>query len=732
MTIGYAQEIPGGYVFEIGNEWISRRIHCIGGRIGTTSLVNVLHGEEYLEETLAEFEIVLAGEGQRVTFDHKDFKLTGYQTPNWDDSIRTLQLQLEVDVNDTKLPISVFYEIRGADRYMRKWITVEPCDLENWSVRQVTLEKMKFREMVEGVVPQPRYPQKYANSEDKVHTDPDKVDTGHPESRLQFGDTARAVVSLWGYGEGLYFFTESLTGEEVFYRPTGLAMKHKDCTPLTEGMTTGSAVIGAYSGPPEIGLKRYREHLLDHWCVIGDKSVPVTWNTWLVTLEDNKPVHTNYSRDFLFQAIEQLKEAGFYEALHLDLGWEAQYPLSYDESKFPNGLSEIARRAKEAAGLDMTYWVNPFSCSYWKSELQDEHPEYTVPGKVSGRSKASAMCVMTEYYDYVRQRMIDLAVGLNARAIYWDGNDWNIPECTSNHHEHRDQEELQIKATRRLADICAAAHDARPDLILFAFSLPFDNHRLCALDAQTIADTHTFPTVQSELIQRQQMYQMTFEHPYRAIWSSWYGVNWHEAGDSNLTKRPLRELMHAEMSMIGNGFAQAGASIDLQQARPEFVDFLGKLAAFRKRFEKYFNAYQHVLGFPDGKHIDGEGHIVDGSGFIVLVNPTEENQTVRLPLDEPELELIPGKKYQLSDWSALTRGIPLDPAIFRQGDAIHHEHHHHHDDECECDECGHDHDHEDDLGHVEFDTPAHASGLPEFELAPLEVRFIGVNVGVGD
>lgn len=712
-AIGYAQEIPGGYVFEVGNSWIVRRIHCISGKIGTTSLMNGLNCEEYLEETLAEFEIVLAGEGQRVTFDHKDFKLTGYQTPNWDDSIRTLQLQLEVDINDVKLPISVFYEVRAGECLMRKWVRFEPCELENWTVRQVTLEKMKFREMVEGVIPRPRYPHKYANSEDKVHTEPEKVNTENPNARLLFGDTGRAVVSYWGYGEGLYFFMESLTGEEIFYRPTGLVMKHKDCAPLTEGMTTGPAVIAAYAGPPEIGLKRYNEYLLERWCAIGDKSVPVTWNTWLVTLDGDQPVHANYSRDFLFDAIERMKEAGFYESLQLDLGWEAVLPLSYDEEKFPNGLSEIARRAKEVAGLDMTYWVNPFSCSYWKSRLENDHPEYTVPGKVSGRSNASAMCVMTEYYDYVRQRMIDLAVGLNARALYWDGNDWNIPECSSNQHEHRDQEELQIKATRRLADICAAAHEARPDLIISAFSLPFDNHRLCALDAQTISDTHTFPTVASELIQRQQMYQMTFEHPYRTIWSSWYGVNWHEAGENNLA-RPLRELIHAEMSMIGNGFAQAGASVDLAQAKPEFIEILRKLAAFRKRFAHYFDSYQHILGFPDGERIDGEGHIVDGSGFIVLINPTNESQEVRLPLDEPELELAAGQKHRLSDWSALDYGIPLDPAMFRHNQPAPHEH------DAECDEdCDHDH-------------SEHDSGLPLLELAPLEVRYIGVNVALGD
>lgn len=683
-AVGYAQEIPGGYVFEIGNAWVTRRIHCIAGRIGTTSIENGSHSEEYLEETLNEFEIVISGEGQRVTLEAKDFRFTGYETPEWSDDAKTLQLRLETELNSTMLPISVFYEARAGENFIRKWLEIHPCDLENWTIRRVTLESMRFRELVEGVVPRSRYPKQYENAEDKVHTQPDEVNTDEPDQRFTFGDLSRAVVGYWGYGEGLFFFTESLTGEEVFHRPTGLVMRHREWAPLTKGCTTGAAVIGAYTGPPEIGFKRYNEHLLKHWCAMADKSVPVTWNTWLVTLAGDEPVQFDYDRQFILGAVERMDKAGFYESLHLDLGWEDIHPLSYDESKFPNGLSEIARAAKEIAGLDMEYWVNPFSCSYWRSELEHERPDYLVPGRVSPRSSATAICVMTEYFDYVRQRMIDLALGLNARVIYWDGHDWSIPLCTSTYHDHRDQEELEVKATRRLADICQAAHQGRPDLIISAFSLPFDNHRLCALDAQAISDTHSFPTGQAELIQRQQMYQMTFEHPYRAIWGSWYGVNWHEAGESNLTSLSMTELIHAEMSMIGNGLAQAGASIDLDQARPEFVAFLRKLLAFRKRFERYFNVYQHVLGFPDGKSIDGSGHIIDGSGFIVLVNPTRETQSVRLPLSEPELELEVGKKHKLSDWGSLDQPIHLDPAT--------------------------------------IDSP------PEVELAALEVKYIGVNV----
>ncbi|MHB9036229.1 MAG: alpha-galactosidase [Armatimonadota bacterium] len=683
-AIGFVQEIPGGLVFEIGNGWVQRRVHGISGRIGTTSLTNAVNGEEYLEETTAEFEIVISGEGQRVILDFKDFTLTGHSTPNWDDDLRTIEVCLEAEVNGVQLQVSVFYEARAGANFIRKWLTIHPCPLEGWTVRNVTIENMKFREMVEGVAPQPRYPRTHANHQDNVHIDPDKVNTAEPERSFVFGDSSRAVLSYWGFSEGLYFFTESLTGEESFYRPTGLVMKHRDCAPLTEGLTTGAAIIGGYAGVTEIGFKRYNEHLMERWCVVRGKSIPVAWNTWFVTREGNRPILSNYDRALLLDYIELIKQAGFYDLLQLDLGWEANWPLRVDSGKFPNGISEIAKRASEA-GLNMGYWVNPFSCSYWRSTVEDEHPEWTVPNTVSGRSSALSLCAMSGYFEYVRERFLALASEMNARSIYWDGNDWNTPECSAPNHGHRDQEELEIKARKRLAEICREAHEARPDLVIAAFSLPLDNHRLCALDQEQLADAHQFPTLQAELIQRQQMYQMTWEHPYHAIRGGWYGVNWHQAGEDNLTRRPLHELFHAEMSMIASGIPQAGGSIDLKQARPQFLEFLRKLFAFRKRFERYFDTYQHVLGFPDGKNIDGSGHIIDDSGFIVLVNPTEDDLTIKIPLAAPELELSSEKKHDLTDWSDLVSGSPLGSA-----------------------------------------TPDSA---PEIELAGLEVKYIGVNVG---
>ena len=659
MASGYVQEIPGGFVFEIGNDSVHRRIHCISGHILTTSLVNGTNIEEYLDETVAEFELVIQGEGQRITLTSKDFSYVGHQTPQWDDNTRALEIKLETLVTEVPLCVSVFYQVRAGDNVMRKWIQVAPCDLDGWVIRRVTMENMRFKEMVEGVTPQPRYLRTYENHEDRVHSEPDKANTAEPNRRFMFGDLSRSVVAFWGYGEGLFFFTESLLGEEVFHRPTGLVMRQRDHVPLREGLTTGAAMIGAYSGPPEVGFKRYNEHLMKHWCCVAAKRMPVSWSTWMVTLENNKPLMANYTREFLLEYIDYIKEAGFFDILHLDLGWEAEYPLHVDGAKFPNGMSEIARKAKEEAGLDMTYWVNPFSASYWKSRVENEHPEWLVPGAVSGRSGATAICPMTDHFHSMKERFVALATELNARVIYWDGNDWETRHCTATNHGHSDQEELDVKAWKRLAEICRAAHDARPDLMLVVFSIPFDNHRLCVIDQEQISDTYSYPTVQSELIQRQQIYQMTFEHPYKAIWGSWYGISWHQAGDSRLSDRPLDELIHAEMSMIGNGICQSGGGFDFKQAGPEFMAFLRKLFAFRKRFEDYFDTYQHVLGFPDGKRVDGEAHLVNGKGFMVLVNPTREEQTVRVPLDEVELELPADMAHELTDWSNLEYGVPL-------------------------------------------------------------------------
>lgn len=641
---------------EIGNDWLVRRVAFDEGRVRTESLARK-SGTEYLDRTGAEFKLELMNGGERRTLTSESFRVLSH---SWNDARDTLEVRLRADFDGGQIAASIFYQAPTGENFVRKWLRVHPGGPAGWKITQVTVEDLRLEEAVRGVVPYPRYPNVYPNGEDKVHSEPDKVRTNQPLNRFSIGGKSRAVVCRGDEDEGLFFFVEGLLGQEDFDQEAGLTMRQKVYADLSEEFVSGAAVIGAYSGPPEIGFKRYTEYLLRHYCAVRDKCLPVSWSTWLVTLEGNKPLYANFDRDFLLEYLELIRQAGFYDILHLDLGWEAGWPLAVDKAKFPNAMEEIVSRAREY-GLEMTYWVNPFSAGYWKSDIEEQHPEWLVPDKFSNKSGAHPICILTDFYRYVEKRFVELVTDLGARVIYWDGLDWNIPECSSTKHQHHNQHELEAVATQRLADLCRKVHEARPDSLFVVFSLPFDNHRLCVVDQEQISDTYSYPTIKSELIQRQQLYQMTWEHPYKAIWGSWYGVNWHNAGEDNL-KRPMRELVHAEMSMIGNGIAQAGGGFDLKQARPEFIEFLRKLFAFRKRFSDYFDTYQHLLGFPDGEQVDGEGHIINGKGFIVLVNPTERDQTVNLPLAEPELELEPNRDYSLTDWSGLEEGQPIGKA----------------------------------------------------------------------
>lgn len=650
-AVGFAQEIPGGWVFEIGNSWLTRRIHCVGGRIGTTSFIHNLNAEEYLEETIEEFAIEVSKAGVRRKLDFREFVYVRHETPEWDDAVRVLDIHLETNLDGVKIPVVVSYTAHAEDNFLNKSVSLPPSD-SDWVLESVTVENLRLKEMVEGISPLSRYPTRFGNGEDDVHTDPDKVSTESPKSRLAFGSTSRSVLTYWGFNEGLFFFMDGPLGTESFDRSSGILMRQRVMGSLRDEQETAYAIIGAYAGPPELGFKRYTEMLASK-SVMSDKPAPVEWNTWFITRGDT-PVLTDCDRNLLMSQIPHICETGFYDVLHIDLGWEAGKPMLPDPVKFPNGLAEIVRKASEC-GLDMGYWVNPFSCNYWKSDIESEHPEWLNPAKASGQSGAHAICPMTDYFDYVEKRLTELVTTYNARLIYWDGGDWTIPYCTSTEHDHKSQDELEVRAIDRLNELTWKLRIARPDLIIAIFSPPFDNHLLGVIDQQQVSDTYAFPLGQAELIQRQQTYQMTWEHPYMAIRGSWHGVNWHQSGSDTL-KRPLKELIFAEMSMLGNGVNQAGGSVDLEGAPPEFIEFLKRMFGWRKRFEPYFRVYQHILGFPDGVNVDGEGHIINGKGFLLLVNPSEEPQSVILPLDEPELEIPSDKTYSVYDWSDFETG----------------------------------------------------------------------------
>lgn len=90
------------------------------------------------------------------------------------------------------------------------------------------------------------------------------------------------------------------------------------------------------------------------------------------------------------------------------------------------------------------------------------------------------------------------------------------------------------------------------------------------------------------------------------------------------------------------------------------------LAQLGEKHPRYFEVYQHVLALPDGGSIDGEAHILDNKGFIMLRNPSASAQKVALPLNEPELEL----KGTLKLTDAGETGTAAELATAKPGDTI--------------------------------------------------------------
>lgn len=144
-------------------------------------------------------------------------------------------------------------------------------------------------------------------------------------------------------------------------------------------------------------------------------------------------------------------------------------------------------------------------------------------------------------------------------------------------------------------------------------------------------------------------------YPPYAIGTGWYGVD---------VLQPVERLKLGVVGAI-SGLPRSGVR-RIPDPSPELAAYLKRFFAFRKRFERYFDQYQQVLGAPDGKDIDGEGHIIENSGFVVLFNPSDEPKKVSLPLAEPGLGLA--GELRLSDWSELDSGA--DIGVAKPGDPV--------------------------------------------------------------
>lgn len=457
-------------------------------------------------------------------------------------------------------------------------------------------------------------------------------------------------------GSGLYAFSNSPFGREYFQDNSLFILDQYDHQPLSEGFESGQVVLGYYrAGGVEMGYSRYVNYLTQYVSRMtrANKRAPVFFNTWI-------PWTNRIDQNITLKALEQTKQAGYYDILHVDAGWESGTPLTVDTKKFPGGLDLLQQKAREQ-NLGLGLWINPYSDSYFgyvnyedfHRSKRDWHVVLTEGPLPKLGFNRGAFQVLSPYSDFVEERLVDLVSHYDVRMLYWDGADWNIRDSEVDFLDNEARQRLKVLGIKRLKQITDKLYAIRPDLVIVGWNAWVDPHLLGLFDQEQVTDMFTAPLGLAELSRRKVYYNMSYIMPFGTIWSDWYGLTYNERKDNNNLFLPESQLEYAELSMLAKGLKEAGGTIDQTQARPEFRLFLKNLFAFRRRFDRYFDVYQRLSAPPDANRADASGHIIEGKGFVLLNNPSNITQQLNLTFNPLLLGVQPGKSYKLYDWSDL-------------------------------------------------------------------------------
>ncbi len=241
-----------------------------------------------------------------------------------------------------------------------------------------------------------------------------------------------------------------------------------------------------------------------------------------------------------------------------------------------------------------------------------------------------------------------------ATVLRSDGSEWS--EARASESQPAPAKPQLFAVLSRCQAKCEELRKANKDLIIrlsqqAAGQLPYV-HLLNAIDQIEFPGSHQ----EGSLGARQRRYNQAFVLPPYTI----------DTGQRDVDlDKPFPQARYAIVSTLSDP-PQTQAARRTSNPSAEMNAYLERFDAFGKRFRQYFEIYQHVLDFPDGQRVDGEGHILNNKGFIILYNPSDQPQKVALPLDEPELELKGDLK--LSDWTELDSGADMGRA--KPGDKI--------------------------------------------------------------
>lgn len=429
---------------------------------------------------------------------------------------------------------------------------------------------------------------------------------------------AQTQTGIWG-------FVAEIGGQERIAQGQFALIQNPSFRTRGKGRL-GPFILQSFHGPVELGFRDLRQYIQKHYSAQGDSPALYEWNQfWLWQGGPTRVDKGVVTQQRLADVLPRQVKMGL-EEFHLDAGWERHDgDWQIDPDRFPGGWAAI-RDFNRANGLAFHLWMNDGTSDSADFILD-------LIGK-SGIHRLFMDRMVTEKtiecVENVRAKYPGFSTSCHnstSRSVYYP---WG------NLHFLSDLNQIYFGEGQFWA-----WSNILPEATVEPQNDPLFPQRA---EAERFFSRHDVYT--GNLITRAATYQAVWVWPYNCISPPHVGWTWFE-------QRPIAQLKDRSHTCLASRFNYQWG-FDPAMLPREAVDLHLDCTAWFKANRAYLTTYQHVLGTPDGKGVDGAGHMIDGRGFIFLFNPSDKEQAVewRQILWEPELELS-GERVGLSDWSSL-------------------------------------------------------------------------------
>ncbi|MGQ9559699.1 MAG: hypothetical protein ACUVWA_04240 [Candidatus Oleimicrobiaceae bacterium] len=339
-------------------------------------------------------------------------------------------------------------------------------------------------------------------------------------------------------------------------------------------------------------------------------------------------------RDFKREALQ--KRGIRLDAFVLDDGWDV-YKSDWvvRPQEFPRGLAPV-RAALDSMGTALGLWLSPiggYSHRDWRIGWMEEHGYETI---------GDQMCVAgTNYHALLKERVLAFIKEPGVNYFKWDGIQFS---CSEQGHGHPVGVYSRRATMEAMADLCAAARAARPDIFLNITSgtwlspwwLKYANTIWMQGADYGYANVPSISRRDAAMTYRDHV--LYEDYQINGVWFPLANLMTHGIIKGNLQKlggedEPVDKFTHNALLYFARGVSMWELYVSPNLLREEEWDALAQCIAWAR---ENFDLLTHTVmigGHPGRREPYGYAHFDGDRGLVVVRNPFIAPTQIALPLD---------------------------------------------------------------------------------------------------